>query len=72
MKINIEGGEFELLERMAEVDLLPKVDTFLIQFHEAVRGSHRRRRRIRKALAKTHRNTWDYYFAWERWDRQSG
>jgi FkbM family methyltransferase len=69
MKINIEGGEYELLSRMAETGLLPKVDTYLIQFHEWMRGSHRMRREIRRELAKTHRPTWDYRFIWERWDR---
>jgi hypothetical protein len=69
MKINIEGGEYELLSRMAETGLMPKVDTYLIQFHEWMRGSHSMRREIRRELAKTHRPTWDYRFIWERWDR---
>jgi FkbM family methyltransferase len=69
MKINIEGGEYELLSRMAETGLLPKVDTYLIQFHEWMRGSHGMRREIRRKLSETPRPTWDYRFIWERWDR---
>ena len=55
MKINIEGAEFPLFERMMDSGLLDKVDTYLIQFHEWHPGAYRRRRRIRKALAKTHK-----------------
>lgn len=69
MKINIEGGEYELLSRMADTGLLPKVDTYLIQFHEWMRGSHGMRREIRRKLSETHRPTWEYRFIWERWDR---
>ena len=67
MKINIEGGEFPLLERMIEADLTDKVDCFLIQFHEWHPGAYSRRRKIRKALSRTHRLVWDYHFVWEKW-----
>lgn len=70
MKINIEGGEFPLLERMAKTGLLEKVDCFLIQFHEWHPGAYHRRRKIRKALAKSHRLTWDYHFVWEKWEHK--
>ena len=71
MKINIEGAEFPLLERMAETDLLPKVECFLIQFHEWHPGAYRRRRNIRRELSKTHRLIWDYHFIWEKWQRKT-
>ncbi|NQX89916.1 MAG: FkbM family methyltransferase [Halioglobus sp.] len=67
MKINIEGAEFPLLERMIETNLLEKVDCYLIQFHEWHPGAYRRRRRIRKALSNTHQLEWDYHFVWEKW-----
>jgi FkbM family methyltransferase len=67
MKINIEGAEFPLLERMIETDLLKKVDCFLIQFHEWHPGAYARRRKIRKEMSKTHRLVWDYHFVWEKW-----
>lgn len=69
MKINIEGAEFPLLEKMIECDLLKCVDCFLIQFHEWHPGAYKKRRRIRNELAKTHRLEWDYYFVWEKWVR---
>ncbi|MGC1507625.1 FkbM family methyltransferase [Ketobacter sp.] len=70
MKINIEGGEFPLLERMIDTDLIKEVESFMIQFHEWHPGAYHRRRKIRKALAKTHNCVWDYHFVWEKWDRK--
>ena len=70
MKINIEGAEFPLLERMIETDLLNRVDCYLIQFHEWHPGAYRRRRHIHKALRDTHDLAWDYHFVWEKWTRK--
>jgi len=67
MKINIEGAEFPLLERMIATNLVAKVDCFMIQFHEWHPGAYRRRRNIRKAMSKTHNLVWDYHFVWEKW-----
>ncbi len=69
MKINIEGAEFPLLEKMIQVDLLRRVACFMIQFHEWHPGAYSRRRKIRKELSKTHRLVWDYHFVWEKWVR---
>ena len=70
MKINIEGAEFPLLERMQATGLLPRVDTYLIQFHEWHPGAYQRRRRLHRALRATHRLAWDYHFVWEKWVRK--
>jgi len=71
MKLNIEGGEYDLLERMIATDRLKSVDTFLIQFHEWLPRAHVRRRRIRKHLAQTHELAWDYPFVWEKWVKRA-
>ena len=70
MKVNIEGAEFPLFERMIEKGMLGAVRTYLIQFHEWHPGAYRRRRAIRRALARTHRLEWDHHFIWEKWVRQ--
>lgn len=67
MKINIEGGEYELLDAMAEQGLLDAVDCFLIQFHDVEESSAERRRLTQVALAQTHRKDLDFPFVWERW-----
>jgi hypothetical protein len=70
MKINIEGAEFPLLEKMIECQLLGNVDCFMIQFHEWHPGAYRRRKAILKELSKTHKLVWDYNFIWEKWVRK--
>jgi len=70
MKINIEGAEYALLERMIETGLTERVGSFMIQFHEWHPGAYRRRRKVRQALAETHSSVWNYDFVWEKWDRR--
>lgn len=69
MKINIEGAEFPLFDRMITANLLNKVGCFMIQFHEWHPDAYAKRRRIREELSKTHRLEWEYYFVWEKWVR---
>lgn len=70
IKLNIEGAEFEVLERLIEAGRLEQIRVYTIQFHEWHPGAHRRRRRIHRALARTHRKVWDYPFVWEQWVRR--
>ncbi len=70
LKINIEGAEFPLLERMIELDMLSRARIIMVQFHEWHPGAYGRRRRIRTALARTHDQDWDYPFVWEKWTRK--
>ena len=71
VKLNIEGGEYDVLERIVETGWLPRIDELLIQFHERYPSSHRRRRRIRRALARSHVEVWNYPWVWERWVRRT-
>lgn len=70
VKLNIEGGEYDVLERMIEADRLKSVKCLMVQFHEWLDAAYMRRYRIRKALSKTHRLVWDYSFVWEQWVRK--
>ena len=67
MKINIEGGEYDLLEFMIEKDLLKNIKNIQVQFHRFVEDCFNRRENIRKSLEKTHELTYDYEFVWENW-----
>lgn len=69
VKINIEGGEFELLDRLHETGWLHRINTVIVQFHEFAPGAYRARRRNRRQLAETHHCTWNYSWVYERWDR---
>ena len=68
-KVNIEGGEYELIDRLVETGRLSRVRTLIVQFHEFVPGAHRLRRRARRLLSRTHGCTWSYPWIFERWDR---
>lgn len=67
MKINIEGGEYDLLERMIETNMIELIDIYHIQFHTFADNAHARACRIRKELSKTHQLQWSFPWVWERW-----
>ncbi len=67
MKINIEGGEYELLERLIAADLIRKIDDIQVQFHNFVPDAAARMERLQSALRATHTPTYQYRFVWENW-----
>jgi hypothetical protein len=69
MKVNIEGGEFDLFDRLIEAGRLPSIRQIMIQFHEFHPDAYRRRHRVRKALRRSHEVVWDYPWVWEMWRR---
>lgn len=71
-KINIEGGEFDLLDRWIETGLLARIRHIQIQFHPEAPGAPDRRDRIRAALAATHDQQWNFDWVWESWTRRAG
>jgi FkbM family methyltransferase len=69
-KINIEGAEYDLFDRLIATGWLPRIDEFLVQFHEWLPHAYRRRRAIRRALRRSHDEVWNYPFVWEFWRRR--
>jgi len=67
LKINIEGAEFPLLEKLAETGTLSKIKCLLIQFHDFADNANTRRKIIQDSLAITHTQLWNYEFVWECW-----
>ena len=67
MKINIEGGEFPLMEHIISSGNQASVRQFQIQFHKFVENAVDRRTQISNALSETHIRTWCYTFVWENW-----
>jgi FkbM family methyltransferase len=72
LKLNIEGAEYDVLDRLLEAGWLDRIRTVSVQFHEWHPDAHRRRRHIRRALARTHAETWNHPWVWERWDLDEG
>ena len=69
LKLNIEGGEYGLLEHMVREGLLEFCDDIQVQFHRDIEDALRRRETIRENLRQTHTLTYDYPFVWENWHR---
>lgn len=69
-KLNIEGGEYEVLERMLETNNVALCDSLLIQFHRQPEGHEARYKNIVAALHKTHNQSWCYEMVWEKWVRK--
>ena len=67
MKINIEGGEYDLLERLLEIDFVRNISNLQIQFHELDDQSEIRMKKIQEGLSETHIITYQYKFVWENW-----
>jgi len=69
MKLNIEGSEYEVLERLIETGLIRNVRSLLIQFHRIDASSAERRIKIQNCLRQSHRCNFDFPFVWESWTR---
>jgi len=67
VKLNIEGGEYELLESLIQAKSVKKFKNFQIQFHQIMPNSRARMHAIQNVLKKTHRITYQYTFVWENW-----
>lgn len=67
MKINIEGGEYDLLEELLSQGSVLKIKNIQVQFHDFVPDSLNRMTNIQNQLSKTHRLTYQYQFVWENW-----
>lgn len=70
MKINIEGGEYALLEDLIDSGYINQVDNIQVQFHSFVPDASTRMQTIQKNLAETHRQTYAYPFVWENWEKK--
>lgn len=71
MKLNIEGGEYELIDRLIETGLIRRIRDLQVQFHRLDRHSESTVARLRGLLAATHEVTYQYDFVWENWRLKS-
>ncbi|MEL7099354.1 MAG: FkbM family methyltransferase [Pseudomonadota bacterium] len=67
VKMNIEGGEYDLLPAMLDAGLMQRVYRLQVQFHLFDPSLLQARDAIRARLAETHICAWDYPFVWEEW-----
>ena len=69
LKLNVEGMEYEILERLLDAGRMSCFAAVLVQFHRVGHGFAARRERIRARLAETHREAWCEPRCWEAWER---
>lgn len=69
-KINIEGGEYELIENLLLSGKIRMFENLQIQFHDFFPEAEARMLAIQQALKETHVQTYQYRFVWENWTRK--
>lgn len=68
IKINIEGGEYDLLEYLIDGGDILKIGKLQIQFHNFDKNAEKRKREIVNKLKVTHSMDWKQgEWAWEEW-----
>jgi FkbM family methyltransferase len=70
LKINIEGGEYDILPHLIKTGAISKIEIIQVQFHPFEPGDEDRRRAILQDLARTHEQMWCYLFIFEQWRRK--
>lgn len=71
LKLNIEGGEYEALERLLDTGSIARCRSVLVQFHAQPEGWQARLDRIARGLEATHAPAWRYPMIWEKWIRRT-
>jgi FkbM family methyltransferase len=69
LKINIEGGEYDLLPCLISTGAVASVAYIQVQFHNFIADCESKKAAISQRLSETHAQTWCYEFVWESWER---
>ncbi len=67
LKLNVEGAEYEVLERLLASGYIRRIDCLLIQFHRQPDNWSTRYQAIRTTLQETHHMEWGFEMVWEKW-----
>lgn len=70
LKINAEGAEFDVLDRIIATGQISQIRCLQVQFHRFAPNAVSRRRTIRRNLRQTHRCSWSVPWVWEQWVRR--
>jgi len=68
MKINIEGGEYALLQELIDKKMIHIFQNIQVQFHNFEKDDVNKKKNISKQLQATHNKSWCYEFVWENWE----
>lgn len=67
LKLNIEGGEYDVLDDLINSGSLSMITDIQIQFHNFFPDAKKKMLDIRERLRKTHHLTYQYEFVMENW-----
>ncbi|MCH7560325.1 MAG: FkbM family methyltransferase [Thaumarchaeota archaeon] len=67
IKINIEGGEYEVLPKLIKSEKIRVCKNILVQFHPFGKNYQEKYESIRNKLRNTHHLTFEYPLVWENW-----
>lgn len=71
IKLNVEGAEYEILNRLIKKEQINNIKNFLIQFHKIDKDSQRARENIREIfINKGYKEIFNYTFVWELWSKE--
>jgi len=70
IKINIEGGEYELLNRLIDSGFIHNIDNILVQFHNFFPEAKNEMNEIKDILSYSHKPIYQYEFIWELWSKK--
>ena len=66
-KINIEGAEYDLINKLIDNNVITVFNNLQVQFHNFIPDATSKLLDIRSKLEKTHELTYCYDFVWENW-----
>ncbi|UWQ18653.1 FkbM family methyltransferase [Jannaschia sp. M317] len=69
-KVNIEGGEYDLLPALIETGALGRIDVLQVQFHLYTRAHLQERSDLIQQIEHSHLPDFSYPFVWEQWTRR--
>lgn len=67
IKINIEGGEYDLLEAIISTGIIENITFLQVQFHDFIPDALVLRADLTNRMQATHKRQWCYDFVWESW-----
>ena len=67
LKLNVEGAEYEILDKLLSAGQVSGIQYILIQFHKGPLNCVQRREQIQMRLGETHKKVFDFPFVWELW-----
>lgn len=71
IKLNIEGGEFQVLNNIHQQVGFDNFKNIQVQFHNFVPNAKEKRETLIQEILKSHHPTFSYPFVWENFERNS-